>query len=61
MEGTKKCLESFGKEAGLFDEISVRTLGKKDSEPFQMQVRKFGGKEGRLKGPQRNLIDVGYG
>ena len=57
----KNALESFGKEAGLFDEISVRTLGKKDSEPFQMQVRKFGGKEGRLKGPQRNLIDVGYG
>ena len=54
-------LESFGKAAGLFDEISVRTLGKKDSEPFQVQVRKFGGKEGRLKGPQRNLIDVGYG
>ena len=54
----KKRLESFGKAAGLFDEISIKPLGKKESEPFQVQIRKFGG---RLKGPQRNLIDVGYG
>ena len=54
----KKRLEGFGKAAGLFDEISIKRLGKRDSEPFQLQVRKFGG---RLKGPQRNLIDVGYG
>lgn len=51
-------LEAFGKEAGLFDEISIRPLGKKESEPFQIQVRKFGSKS---KGPPRNLIDVGYG
>ena len=51
-------LEAFGKEAGLFDEISVRLLGKKENEPFQIQVRKFGRKS---KGPPRNLIDVGYG
>ena len=57
----KNALERFAKAAGLFNEISVRTLGKKDSEPFQIQVRKFGGRGGRLKGPQRNLIDVGYG
>ena len=54
----KNHLESFGKQAGLFDEISIKPLGKRNSEPFQMQVRKFGGK---AKGPQRNLIDVGYG
>ena len=54
----KKRLEDFGKAAGLFDEISIRPLGKRNSEPFQVQVRKFGG---RLKGPRRNLIDVGYG
>ena len=54
----KNALEDFGKTAGLFDEISVRTLGRVESEPFQIQVRKFGD---RLKGPQRNLIDVGYG
>ncbi len=54
----KKRLEDFGTVAGLFDEISIRPLGKRNSEPFQLQVRKFGG---GLKGPRRNLIDVGYG
>ena len=54
----KDGLEKFGRTAGLFDEISVKPLGKKESEPFQVQVRKFGS---RARGPQRNLIDVGYG
>ena len=54
----KGALESFGRAAGLFDEISIKPLGRRDSEPFQVQVRKFGG---RLKGPRRNLIDMGYG
>ena len=54
----KKRLEDFGKSAGLFDEITIKRLGKRESEPFQVQVRKFGR---RLKGPRRNLIDVGYG
>lgn len=54
----KSRIESFGVDSGLFNEIDVRRLGKKDSEPFQIQVRKFGDK---LKGPRRNLIDVGYG
>ena len=56
--GLKDLLEDFGKASGLFDEISIKRLGNRDSEPFQVQIRKFGG--GR-KGPQRNLIDVGYG
>ena len=54
----KKRLEDFGRAAGLFDEISIRPLGKRGSEPFQVQIRKFGD---RLKGLRRNLIDVGYG
>ena len=54
----KKGLEDFGQAAGLFDEISIRRFGKSGSEPFQVQVRRF---DNRLKGPQRNLIDVGYG
>lgn len=54
----KKQLEKFGEAAGLFDEITVRHLGATGSDPFQIQVRK-GSK--RLKGPFRNLIDVGYG
>ena len=54
----KKALEKFGQDSGLFDEIDVRRLGKGGSEPFQLRVRKFGN---RLKGPPRNMIDVGYG
>ena len=57
----KKALEDFGRGAGLFDEIYIRHLGKSDSEPFQVQVRKSGGKIKSPKGPRRNLIDVGYG
>ena len=49
---------AFGQEAGLFDEIAVKPLGKRGSEPFQMQVRK---RAPRAMGPMRNLIDVGYG
>ena len=54
----KKALETVGKISGLFDEVAIKLLGRKESEPFQLQVRKFGG---GLKGPWRNLIDVGYG
>lgn len=50
-------LVRFGKDAGLFDEITVKPLGNQ-SAPFQLQFRRF---DGRTKGPQRNLIDVGYG
>ena len=54
----KDALEKFGQEAALFDEIAVKPLGKRGSEPFQMHVRKFAP---HAKGPLRNLIDVGYG
>ena len=54
----KEGIEEFGKSSGLFDEISIRPLGGRESEPFQVQIRKFGS---RLAGPKRNLIDVGYG
>lgn len=61
-EDMREKLEDFGQRAGLFDEISVRPLGKRPSDPFQLQIRKYGGKYGRkYKGPPRNLIDVGYG
>ena len=51
-------LQDFGKASALFDDISIRPLGKRDTEPFQVRVRKAGG---GVKGPWRNLIDVGYG
>lgn len=55
---TRKQLETFGKDSGLFDEIKIRRLGARSSDPFQLQVRKFGTS---AKGPMRNMIDVGYG
>ncbi len=54
----KNALEGFGRDSGLFDEIDIKLLGKTRGSPFQVQIRKFGG---RLKGVKRNLIDVGYG
>ena len=57
-EALKSGLEEFGKNAGLFDEITIKTLGRREGEPFQVRVRRF---EGRRKGPSRNLVDVGYG
>ena len=54
----KHRLEDFGKASGLFDEISIGSLGESAGDPFQVRIRKFG-KE--LKGLERNLIDVGYG
>lgn len=61
-ESLKKQIEDFGKNAGLFNEINIKQLGRRGGEPFQVQIRKFGGlKKNAPKGPQRNLIDVGYG
>ena len=57
-KGLRKEIESFGQMAGLFDELLVRPLGNKPSDPFQLQIRKGGRKS---KGSSRNLIDVGYG
>ena len=59
----KSGLEDFGKASELFNEISIRSFGKSDGDPFQIQVRKFGERRNgrRRKGPWRNLIDVGYG
>ena len=54
----KGALEEFGRMAGLFDELSIKSLGKKGSDPFQVHIRKFGKS---AKGPRRNLMDVGYG
>ena len=51
-------LEDFGQRAGLFDEVSVTSLGKQESGVFQVQIRKF---DRRRKGPKHNLVDVGYG
>ena len=54
----KNAIENFGANAGLFNEINIRSLGERASDPFQLQVRKF---EGKRKGLWHNLVDVGYG
>ncbi|MCY3630865.1 MAG: AAA family ATPase [Bacteroidota bacterium] len=54
----KEKLEHFGSSTGIFDEIDIKRLGKSESAPFQVQVRKYGKKR---RGIKQNLIDVGYG
>ena len=34
-------LEAFGQQSGLFDEISMSSLGKQESGVFQVKIRKF--------------------
>lgn len=46
-------LNAFGKASGMFEQIKVRTFGD-ENDPFQIQVK--GG-----RGPEANLVDVGYG
>ena len=55
----KEDLQRFGVGSGLFDELSIRHLGTKPIDPFQVQIRKSGSR--KYKGPKRNLVDVGYG
>ena len=55
----KERLEEFGRNSGLFDDISVRVLEQSAGSPFQLQIRKH--TTNSRKGPRRNLIDVGYG
>jgi len=57
-EKFKEKLVEFGKSSGLFDEIRIKSLGKYEGQPFQVEVRKRGSKK---KGSWRNLVDVGYG
>ena len=58
----KTRLEDFGRASQLFDDISVRSFGRSNGDPFQIQVRKHGlVKSKTRKGPWRNLVDVGYG
>ena len=46
-------LMKYGVASGLFEKIDVKRLGKQPSDPFQVRVK--------MKGPDANLIDVGYG
>ena len=57
-DSLKTRLQEFGRQAGLFTEIEIRRLGKVESAPFQIRLRKSGKQR---KGPMRNLVDMGYG
>ncbi|MYB35070.1 MAG: hypothetical protein F4X92_08130, partial [Gammaproteobacteria bacterium] len=57
-ETFKEKLVAFGKTSGLFDEIRIKSLGKYEGQPFQIEIRKRGNKKNGL---WRNLVDVGYG
>lgn len=46
-------LAKYGLASGLFEKIDVKRMGKRPSDPFQVRVK--------TKGPDANLIDVGYG
>ena len=46
-------LARFGKDSGLFEDIDIKLLGRKDGDPFQLTVR--------TGGPPMNIVDVGYG
>jgi len=48
-----EALAEFGVTSSLFEEFSVKRLGKRPSDPFQILVT--------LAGPPANLSDVGYG
>ncbi len=47
-------LVEFGLQSGLFSEIKIKSHGKQINDPFQLQVKV-------RKGPQSNIMDVGYG
>ena len=47
-------LVEFGRQSGLFSEIKIRSHGKQINDPFQLQIK-------IRKGPQANIMDVGYG
>ena len=54
----KSKLGKFGQEAGLFEEINVRHLGKTAGAPFQLEVRTS---DSPPESQALNLADVGYG
>ena len=51
----KMQMEGFGVDSGLYSDIGIRRVGRKESDPFQIEIKQPHG------GPWRNLVDVGYG
>ena len=53
--GIRRRLEDFGEASGLYSSLSIRKLGEKGSDPFQIEVKSSS------DDTARNIIDVGYG
>ena len=54
----KKNLEDFGQQSGLFDEVSIESLGNTAAGPFQLKIGKT---KKQFNRRHRNIIDMGYG
>ena len=52
-DALKKQLVEFGKSSGLFQSIKIKNFGRSLGDPFQLAFT--------IRGPNANLIDVGYG
>ena len=52
-EALKQALVEFGKASGLFQNIEIQNLGGSMGAPFQLKIK--------VRGPNSNIIDVGYG
>jgi AAA ATPase domain len=49
----RDAIDAFGQASGLFTDIDIRRIGRKEGDPFQLQVK--------IAGSGINLVDVGYG
>jgi hypothetical protein len=49
----RSAIDAFGQASGLFTDIDIRRIGRKEGDPFQLQVK--------IAGSAINLVDVGYG
>jgi len=49
----RDAIDTFGRASGLFTDIDIRRIGRKEGDPFQLQVK--------IAGSGINLVDVGYG
>ena len=52
-EALKTQLVEFGKSSGLFQNIEIKNFGRSLGGPFQLKFK--------VRGPNTNIIDVGYG
>jgi AAA domain, putative AbiEii toxin, Type IV TA system/Protein of unknown function (DUF3696) len=52
-EQLRNAIDAFGQASGLFTDINIRRIGRKEGDPFQLQVK--------IAGSGINLVDVGYG